>query len=152
MTRFRNPIPTVDVVILCADEVVLVRRRNPPLGWALPGGFVEEGETLETAAAREALEETGLRVRLREQFFSYSDPARDPRQHTVTTVYLGEAAGEPRGGDDAAEARLWRWDGLPEALCFDHGRILRDVRRYLETGERPRLEGALSAPSGSSSG
>ncbi len=143
MTRYRNPLPTVDVVILCGGGVVLVERRNPPPGWALPGGFVEEGESLEQAAVREALEETGLRVRLREQFFTYSDPRRDPRRHTITTVYLGEAEGTPRGGDDALRARVWTWAALPEPLCFDHGRILADVRRYLDTGERPRLEGPL---------
>ena len=141
MSRYRNPLPTVDVVILCGGGVVLVERRNPPPGWALPGGFVEEGESLEQAAVREALEETGLRVRLREQFFTYSDPRRDPRRHTITTVYLGAADGTPRGGDDALAARVWDWADLPSPLCFDHGRILADVRRYLDTGERPRLEG-----------
>ncbi len=141
MSRHRNPLPTVDVVILRPGGVVLVERRNPPLGWALPGGFVEEGESLEQAAVREALEETGLRVRLREQFFTYSDPRRDPRRHTITTVYLGEADGTPRGGDDALRARVWAWADLPAPLCFDHARILADVRRYLDTGERPRLEG-----------
>ncbi|GAB6061849.1 NUDIX domain-containing protein [Deferrisoma palaeochoriense] len=140
MTGYRNPLPTVDVVILRDDGVVLVRRRNPPHGWALPGGFVEEGECLEAAAAREAFEETGLRVRLREQFFTYSDPRRDPRRHTITTVYLAEADGEPAAGSDAADVKVWSWDRLPEPLCFDHGRILADVRRYLTTGERRRLE------------
>lgn len=137
---YRNPLPTVDVVIRCAGGVVLVSRRNPPRGWALPGGFVEEGESQEAAAVREAREETGLEVRLQEQFFSYSDPARDPRHHTVTTVFLADAEGTPRGGDDAEQARVFPWGELPEALCFDHGRILADVARYLETGVRPRLE------------
>ena len=140
MSRYRNPFPTVDVVILCGDGVVLIERRNPPRGWALPGGFVEAGESLEEAARREALEETGLKVRLREQFFTYSDPARDPRHHTITTVYLADAEGIPQGGSDARAAAVWPWDALPEPLCFDHGRILEDVRRYLETGERPTLE------------
>lgn len=140
MTGYRNPLPTVDVVILRDDGVVLVRRKNPPHGWALPGGFVEEGECLEAAAAREAVEETGLRVRLREQFFTYSDPRRDPRRHTITTVYLADADGDPAAGSDAADAKVWPWDRLPEPLCFDHGRILADVRRYLATGERRRLE------------
>jgi len=138
--RHRNPLPTVDVVIRCGEGVVLVRRRNPPLGWALPGGFVEAGESLEQAACREAREETGLRITLQEQFFTYADPARDPRHHTLTTVYLATAVGEPQGGDDAAEARAWPWDALPHPLCFDHGRILADVRRYAEGGERVRLE------------
>ena len=136
----QNPLPTVDVVIRLGGGVVLVRRRNPPLGWALPGGFVDAGEPLETAARREALEETGLRVALLEQFFTYSDPARDPRQHTQSTVYLATAEGVPRGGDDAAEARVWAWDALPEPLCFDHGRILEDVQRYLDGGGRVGLE------------
>ena len=144
---YRNPLPTVDVVIRCCGGVVLVRRRNPPLGWALPGGFVECGEPLEHAARREALEETGLQVCVEEQFFTYSDPARDPRHHTLSTVYLGTATGSPRAGDDAVEARVWDWDSLPDPLCFDHARILADVRWYLETGEKPRLEGPSLAPS-----
>jgi len=136
----RGPAPTVDVVIfLPGDRVVLVLRRNPPPGWALPGGFVDPGETLEAAAAREALEETGLRVTLREQFHSYSDPARDPRRHTMTTVFIASAAGEPRGGDDAAEARAFEWGALPGAIAFDHRAILADVRRYALTGARRRL-------------
>ncbi|GAB4259382.1 MAG: NUDIX hydrolase [Deferrisomatales bacterium] len=140
MSGYRNPVPTVDVVIRCGDGVVLVERRNPPPGWAIPGGFVDEGESLEAAALREAREETGLEVRLTEQFFTYSDPRRDPRRHTITTVFLAEAEGTPVGGDDARAARVWPWRALPEPLCFDHGRILADVRRYLETGRRPRLE------------
>jgi 8-oxo-dGTP diphosphatase len=139
MSGFRNPAPTVDVVILLpGDRVVLVQRRNPPHGWALPGGFVEEGEPLEAAAVREAREETGLEVQLAEQFHAYSDPRRDPRRHTISTVFLGRADGEPRGGDDAAEARAFPWTALPE-LVFDHGEIMADVRRYLLTGARRRL-------------
>ncbi len=140
MTSFRNPAPTVDVVIrLAGDRVVLIRRRNPPHGWALPGGFVDEGEPLDRAAAREALEETGLAVTLEEQFHSYSDPRRDPRRHTISTVFLGRASGEPRGADDAAEARAFAWDALPPDLVFDHREILADVRRYLLTGVRRAL-------------
>ena len=122
---WKNPIPTVDVIIRVAGGVVLVRRKNPPLGWALPGGFVDVGETLEAAAAREALEETGLVVRLERQFHTYSDPARDPRRHTISTVFLAVADGSPRGGDDAAEARVFPVDALPE-LVFDHAQILAD--------------------------
>ena len=140
MTAHRNPLPTVDVVIRCAGGVVLIERRNPPFGWALPGGFVEEGESLDAAALREAREETGLDVSLEEQFFTYSDPSRDPRRHTITTVFLGSATGVPHGGDDAASARVWPWQNLPSELCFDHGRILREVARYVATGIRPRLE------------
>ena len=126
MTAFRNPAPTVDAVILVpGDRVVLVRRKNPPLGWAIPGGFVDEGEPLEAAATREAAEETGLGVTLLEQFHTYSDPARDPRRHTISTVFLAEADGTPRGGDDAAEARVFPPGQLP-TLVFDHAQILAD--------------------------
>ena len=145
MTRYQNPLPTVDIAIQCSGGVVLVERKNPPFGWALPGGFVESGESLESAALRESNEETGLDVRLQEQFFTYSDPKRDPRRHTITTVYLALAEGIPTGGDDAVQARVWSWDRLPEVLCFDHGRILHDLARYLATGCRPRLE-SLSEP------
>jgi 8-oxo-dGTP diphosphatase len=140
MAEYRNPTPTVDVVILLrGDRVVLIERRNEPPGWALPGGFVDEGETLEAAALREAREETGLAVELLEQFHSYSDPRRDPRRHTVTTVFLGCAAGEPSGGDDAASAAAFPWTRLPASIAFDHAEILADVRRYLLTGARRRL-------------
>jgi 8-oxo-dGTP diphosphatase len=140
MTEPRNPAPTVDAVILLpGDRVVLVRRRNPPLGWALPGGFVDLGERLDEAAAREAEEETGLAVSLVEQFHAYSDPRRDPRSHTLSTVFIGRADGVPAGGDDAAEARAFAWDALPQPIVFDHAEILADVRRYLLTGVRRRL-------------
>jgi 8-oxo-dGTP diphosphatase len=118
---------------------VLVRRRNPPLGWALPGGFVDLGEALHLACAREVREETGLEVELTEQFFTYSDPRRDPRQHTLSTVYLGRAEGEPRGADDAAEARAFRLDEVPQPLCFDHSQIVADYLRYRRTGQRRTL-------------
>jgi ADP-ribose pyrophosphatase YjhB (NUDIX family) len=121
-----HPAPTVDVIIRCGGGIVLVRRRHPPPGWALPGGFVETGESLEEAAVREAAEETGLAVRLLRQFHTYSDPARDARRHTISTVFVADAAGEPRGGDDAAEARVFTRDSLPEPIAFDHARILDD--------------------------
>jgi len=120
-----HPVPTVDLIIRAGGGIVLVKRRYPPLGWALPGGFVDAGETLEAAAAREALEETGLRVRLVRQFHTYSDPARDPRRHTISTVFLADAAGEPQGGDDAAEARVFPPGALP-SLVFDHAQIIAD--------------------------
>jgi len=120
-----HPIPTVDVIIRAGGGIVLVRRKYPPLGWALPGGFVDAGETLEAAAVREAREETGLAVRLVRQFHTYSDPARDPRRHTISTVFLADAEGEPRGGDDAAEARVFPAEELPP-LVFDHAKILAD--------------------------
>jgi 8-oxo-dGTP diphosphatase len=132
-----GPSPTVDVVIvLPGDRVVLVRRKNPPPGWALPGGFVDMGESLEAAAVREAKEETGLSVRLEELLYVYSDPRRDPRRHTVSAVYLGRADGDPAGGDDAAEARAFPWTALPAPLAFDHADILADARRFLLTGTR----------------
>lgn len=133
----RNPFPTVDCVILLPDQrIVLVERKKPPHGWALPGGFVDAGESLAEAAVREAREETGLEVRLEEQFFTYGDPDRDPRMHTISTVFIARAEGDPVGGDDARQARAFDWDELPP-LAFDHGRILEDVRRYLSTGVRP---------------
>lgn len=135
----RNPLPTVDCVILLPDQrIVLVRRKNPPLGWALPGGFVDVGESLPAAAAREAKEETGLDVELIEQLFTYGDPGRDPRHHTISTVFLARATGQPVGADDAAEARAFAPDELPP-LVFDHETIVADALRYLRTGERRKL-------------
>ena len=133
----RNPLPTADVLIEVGDRVVLVRRKHPPRGWAIPGGFVETGETVETAAVREALEETGLRVTLTALLGVYSDPARDPRHHTISTVYVGSASGSPAGGDDAAEARLFGENDLPSPLAFDHAKILADYFRFKRTGKRP---------------
>ncbi len=124
---FRNPFPTVDVIIeMAPGKIVLIRRRNPPHGWALPGGFVDYGERLEDAAVREVKEETGLDVTLSRQLHTYSDPARDPRRHTITTVFVGTATGTPVGADDAAEARIFPIDDLPTPLCFDHSDILED--------------------------
>jgi 8-oxo-dGTP diphosphatase len=133
----RNPLPTADVIIEVGDRIVLVRRKHPPAGWAIPGGFVEAGETVESAAVREALEETGLPVTLTALLGVYSDPARDPRHHTVSTVYVGRAEGSPSGGDDAAEARLFAECDLPSPLAFDHAKILADYFRYKKTGKRP---------------
>ncbi|NVI99852.1 NUDIX hydrolase [Myxococcus sp. AM009] len=140
MPEYRNPKPTVDCIIeLPGERIVLIRRANPPVGWALPGGFVDEGEPLDAAAVREVLEETGLHVKLSEQFFTYSDPRRDPRQHNISTVYIGSAEGEPRGADDAAEARAFRVEELPKDLCFDHDTILSDYVTYKRTGQRRKL-------------
>ncbi|WP_432821197.1 NUDIX domain-containing protein [Trichloromonas sp.] len=123
---YRNPFPTVDIIIRQGNSIVLIERRNEPMGWALPGGFVDYGESLETAAAREALEETGLAVRNLKQFGAYSDPQRDPRQHNISFVFTAEGEGVLEGGDDAASARLFALDNLPSPLCFDHADILRD--------------------------
>lgn len=135
---YKNPVPTVDVVIDRGGSIVLIRRRAPPHGWALPGGFVDEGETLEHAAVREVLEETGLHVTLTDLLYVYSDPARDPRKHTVSTVFVGTATGDPVGTDDAAEAGVFPLDALPAPLAFDHARIVADYVRFRATGERPR--------------
>ncbi|RKG98009.1 NUDIX hydrolase [Corallococcus sp. CA053C] len=140
MPEYRNPKPTVDCIIeLSGERIVLIRRANPPVGWALPGGFVDEGEPLDKAAIREAKEETGLDVKLEEQFFSYSDPKRDPRLHTISTVFIAQATGEPVGADDAAEAKTFKRDELPKDLCFDHGTILSDYLTYKRTGKRRKL-------------
>jgi len=121
----RNPVPTVDIIIALDGGVVLVKRKNPPIAWALPGGFVDYGESLEQAAVREACEETGLRIHLGPQFHTYSDPDRDPRQHTVSTVFLATAEGTPVAGDDAGEVAIFHEESLP-VLAFDHARILGD--------------------------
>ena len=113
------------------------RSINPPPGWALPGGFVEAGESAAAAAQRELQEETGLEVDLSELFHVYADPARDPRGPTLSVVFIGRAAGTPVGADDAAEARAFPLDALPAPLAFDHALILADYRRYRLEGRRP---------------
>ena len=124
--EYKNPFPTVDIIIRIAGKIVLVERRNPPHGWALPGGFVDYGESLEQAAAREALEETGLMLKNLRQFRAYSAPDRDPRFHTVSMVFIADAEGDPQGGDDALRARVFSLEALPAPLCFDHAKILAD--------------------------
>lgn len=134
----RTPLCTVDVVIQLGSGIVLVRRKHEPLGWALPGGFVDEGERVAAAARREAKEETGLDVELERLLGVYSDPARDPRGlYTVSTVFIARAQGEPQGADDAAEARVFQLDALPPNLVFDHPQIVRDYVRYLQDGSQP---------------
>lgn len=135
--RPRNPFPTVDVIVTRADTVLLVKRRFEPVGWALPGGFVETGEAVATAAVREAKEETGLDVTLEALMHVYSNPARDPRHHTLSVVFVARAEGEPSGGDDAGEARFFPLDALPSPIVFDHASILSDFLRFRSTGERP---------------
>lgn len=134
-----QPVLAVDVIIEIDNRIVLIERRNPPPGWALPGGFVDPGESLATAARREVKEETSLEVELLEQFFTYSSPGRDPRQHTVSTVFLARGQGVPVAGDDAGNARLVALDALPP-LAFDHEQILMDYRRYRAQGVRPPPE------------
>ncbi|HEY1587583.1 MAG TPA: NUDIX hydrolase [Polyangia bacterium] len=131
-----TPLVTVDIIIETTGGIVLIERKNPPPGWALPGGFVDVGESLAQAAVREAREETSLDVTLDEQFFAYSDPKRDPRGSTVTVVFLGRATGTPRAEDDAKNVGVYALDKLP-ALAFDHGQILDDYRRYKKDGTRP---------------
>jgi ADP-ribose pyrophosphatase YjhB (NUDIX family) len=135
VTAYRNPLPTVDVIIELTDGIVLIKRKNPPYGWALPGGFVDYGESLEAAAVREAREETSLDVKLASQLGAYSDPRRDPRQHTLSVVFIAKAAGRPRAADDAAEVGIFRREALPEVMAFDHAKILQDYYSALETRE-----------------
>lgn len=124
--RYRNPFPTVDVIIQIEDKILLIERVNPPYGWALPGGFVDYGESLEDAAIREAREETGLVITNLRQFRAYSDPDRDPRQHNISVVFTAEANGSPKAGDDAKNVQLFPLHNLPTPLCFDHTRIVND--------------------------
>ena len=123
---YRNPLPTVDIIIEFPDGILLIKRKNEPYGWALPGGFVDYGETVEAAAIREALEETGLDILNLRLVGCYSDPQRDPRQHTISTVFAAKAAGIPTAGDDAAEVAVVPLSSLPDQLCFDHEKIIAD--------------------------
>jgi ADP-ribose pyrophosphatase YjhB (NUDIX family) len=127
--KHRNPIPTVDIIIEIAGKIVLIKRKNPPHGWALPGGFLDYGESAENAARREAKEETGLDVVNLKQFHTYSDPNRDPRHHTMSVVVVAQGSGQPEASDDAAEIGLFDKNTLPEQLAFDHRRILDDYYR-----------------------
>lgn len=120
-----HPYPTVDIIIeMKCGGIILIERKNPPFGWALPGGFVDYGESLEEAAVREALEETSLHVTLTSQLHTYSDPGRDTRKHTITTVFSATAEGAPRAADDAKDIGIFTKDNLPNPLAFDHQKIL----------------------------
>lgn len=126
-----TPLLTVDIIIeLNGDQqrVLLIERANPPYGWALPGGFVDIGETVEQAACREAKEETGLNVHLNRLLGVYSNPKRDPRHHTVSIVYTAQARGQAQAGDDARHVQLFSLKQLPQ-LAFDHADILADYQR-----------------------
>ncbi len=135
--KYKNPFPTVDIIIELIDiekvPIVLIKRKNPPYGWAIPGGFVDYGESLEQAAVREAKEETGLDVQLKYQLGAYSDPKRDPRFHTISVVFVAQAKGVPKAGDDAKETGIFYKENLPKELAFDHAKILKD---YFERRER----------------
>jgi len=142
--RYERPSVTVDVVIFTLQDrelhVLLVKRKHWPFEgrWAIPGGFVDYGESLETAAVREAKEEISLDVELVEQFHSYSDPKRDARGHTISTVFIATAKGIPNGADDAKNAAIFREGDLPSPIVFDHPQILKDYFRYKKTGQRPK--------------
>lgn len=141
MSNYKNPVPTVDIIIEMEEEgqegIVLIQRKNPPLGWAIPGGFIDYGETIEAAAIREAKEETGLEVTLKDLLYVYSDPKRDPRQHTVSIVFIAAGRGKLQAADDATDAAIFPLNQLPSPLCFDHHSILQDYIRYRQTGIRP---------------
>jgi ADP-ribose pyrophosphatase YjhB (NUDIX family) len=152
MTERKHPVPTVDLIIEVdlpdgRAGLVLIERKNPPPGWALPGGFVEYGETLEHAASREAKEETSLEVRLIQQFHTYSDPGRDPRLHTVSTVFIAAASGQPQAGDDAAQARIFCREEIIFPLAFDHSQILKDYFAWRDS--QPKISEGNFAGQGS---
>jgi 8-oxo-dGTP diphosphatase len=138
MSKPVTPLLAADAIVELSDRpgrpIVLIERRNPPYGWAIPGGFVDVGERVERAAVREAREEIGLDVTLATLLGIYSDPARDPRGHTVTAVYVAEAQGEPRAQDDALDLRVFPVDALPEGLAFDHAQVLADYLLWRAEG------------------
>jgi len=131
MEKYRNPIPTTDIIIeIFRDDgkrgIILIDRKNPPYGWAIPGGFVDYGESLEHAAVREAKEETSLNIQVEHQLHTYSDPSRDPRKHTISTVFIASADGKPIARDDAKGIGIFTEDEITFPLAFDHRHILDD--------------------------
>jgi len=136
-----TPLLTADIIIELVDRperpVVLIERKHPPFGWAIPGGFVDVGESVEAAAIREAQEETSLEVSLRVLLGVYSTPERDPRGHTASVVYVAEAHGSPVAQDDARSVGVFSLDRLPSSLAFDHRQILDDYRVYREASQLP---------------
>jgi 8-oxo-dGTP diphosphatase len=146
MKKYRNPLPTVDIIIEAKEPggregIILIKRKNPPYGWALPGGFVDYGESLEQAAVREAAEETSLNVALKYQLHTYSAPDRDPRRHTISTVYVATARGIPVARDDALDIGIFTEKEINFPLAFDHRRILRDYLRQKKHGKASGKEG-----------
>lgn len=145
-TNFRptTPLLAADAIIELTDQpgrpIVLIERKNPPYGWAIPGGFVDVGERLEVAAIREAKEEVSLDVTLKALLGMYSDPARDVRGHTVTAVYIAEAQGVPRAADDAKNLAIFNIKDIPAELAFDHAQVLEDYRKFRETGQVASLK------------
>jgi ADP-ribose pyrophosphatase YjhB (NUDIX family) len=124
---YQNPVPTVDIIIETGSKgIILIKRKNFPYGWAIPGGFVDYGESLEETALREAKEETNLDVELMRQFHTYSDPKRDPRHHSISTVYIAKGKGKPKAKDDALEIGIFTESDLPVDIAFDHRSILKD--------------------------
>lgn len=138
---YRNPAPTVDIIIELIDRpsrpIILIERANKPYGWAIPGGFIDYGESAETCAVREAEEEVSLKVELLEQFQVYSQPNRDLRQHTIAIVFIATAKGEPKAADDAKNLGVFQQWEIPTNLCFDHDRIIQEYWRYRNYGIRP---------------
>jgi len=122
----KSPFVTVDAIIEIDGRILLIKRKNPPQGWAMPGGFVDYGESIEDAVIREAKEETGLDIHLMRQFHTYSALDRDPRHHTVSTIFIAMASGTPMAHDDAKDVGLFTKDTLPEDIAFDHRQILED--------------------------
>jgi ADP-ribose pyrophosphatase YjhB (NUDIX family) len=134
VTLYKNPIPTTDIIITVDNTIVMIKRKNPPEGWALPGGFIDYGESAEAAAKREALEETSLDVTDLKLFGVYSDPERDPRHHTLTVVFTARAHGSPKASDDAADVGLFSRGRLPSPIAFDHSKIIGDFFAAKEAG------------------
>jgi len=143
MTKPVTPLLAADIIIQLIDlperPFILIERAYPPYGWAIPGGFVDVGETVEKAAIREAKEEVSLDVRLIDLLGLYSNPKRDTRNHTVTAVYIAEAEDMPKAADDAKSCGIFTFDKLPLMLAFDHASVLEDFGHYLKTGKKAPL-------------
>ena len=132
-----NPIPTVDIIIEIDDGIILIERKNHPFGWAIPGGFVDYGESLEEAAIREAKEETSLNIENLKQFHTYSSPDRDPRFHTISTVYIAKGRGVPKADDDAKNLKIFKEGNIPSDIAFDHRKIISDYFIFRKTSRKP---------------